>query len=296
MAISRARRSGITINTAPKRSRSLTDASGLPSPVTNVVATITGNTTATLSWSAPTISGDSAITGYEISGGGTASVVGTTATITGLSANTAYSFTVTPINSVGRGKGNASSSSTTTNWNEATGGTVTTYTSSGITYKVHSFLSSANFVVTSAPNTFDIVYVGAGGAGGAGGGNQHGGGGSGGYGAQVLGINIATGTHSIVIGQPNGGSTTGLGYTGAGGSNGPYMGGWAHSGSTNGPSSAIRTGSTEQYGAGAAGYQYDFGASGTANTGNGGQRGTNTGSTGPGNGGSGIFVIRYRIA
>lgn len=181
-------------------------------------------------------------------------------------------------------------------YNVATGGTITQYQSGGKTYQVHSFLSSGTFSITRASEPFDIMYVGAGGAGGAGGGNQHGGGGSGGYGAEVMGVSIATGSYSISIGQPNGGTTTGLGYSGAGGANGPYMGGWAHSGSTNGPLSSIRTGSPVQYGVGASGYQYDFGASGAANTGNGGQRGTNTGSTGPGNGGSGIFVIRYQIA
>lgn len=298
MAISRARRSGISIDTSPIRGRSLTRASGLPSPVTNIQTTITGNTTATLSWNAPVISGDSAITEYVVVGGGTAVVSGTTATITGLSPNTSYSFFVIPVNSVGRGRSNNALSRTTTNWNEATGGTITTYTSGGITYRVHSFLSNGNFVITNAANTFDIVFVGAGGGGGAGGGNQHGAGGNGGFGAQHLGITLSNGTYPISIGQPNGGATTGLGYTGNGGSNGAYMGGADNHGSTNGPLSSLRDGVTSvQYGRFGGGVHFNWGyAAGPDNTGQGGGGGANTGAWGPGPGGSGIFVIRYRIS
>ena len=55
----------------------------------------------------------------------------------------------------------------------ATGGTVTSYSSGGNTYTVHTFTSSGNFVVSQGEKALDILVV----AGGASGGGRHGGGG-----------------------------------------------------------------------------------------------------------------------
>lgn len=224
MAISRARRSGISIDTSPIRGRSLTRASGLPGPVTNIETTITGNTTATLSWSAPLISGDSEITGYEILGGGSASVSGTSATITGLSPNTSYTFSVRPITSVGRGRSNNfGSTKTTTNWNSATGGDhegsfiVTSdilsadpnFNEVGSTWKWHWFTSSGTFSVQDGPVPFRILLIGGGQAGRN---SASSGSGSGGTGGRVLINNSASfSSGDVTVSLGNGGSPSGGG-------------------------------------------------------------------------------------
>lgn len=184
MSISRARRSGIQTSTSPLRPRSVTEGSGLPSTVQNLSASlVTGvNSQATLSWSAPAIAGDSAITGYVVStnpAGGSASVVGTSASVSSLSPGTQYTFTVSASNAVGRGTGGNVSASTT-NWNEATGGTtitnVSNYNGSGETWRVHRFNSPGTFAIQNSANAFRYLVVGGGG--GAGNGGQHGGGGN----------------------------------------------------------------------------------------------------------------------
>jgi len=88
----------------------------------------------------------------------------------------------------------------------ATGGTVTTYAG----YKVHTFLTSADFVV-SAGGSIDIMMVGGGG----GGGGSGGGGGAGGMIVQA-GRNISAATYAIVIGGggASSGATSGDGTTG----------------------------------------------------------------------------------
>ena len=168
MSLSRARRSGITASSSPKKSRSLQDTSGLPGPVQSLTATATGNTTATLSWSAPAISGDSAVTSYTVTGGGSISVSGTTANITGLTANTSYTFTVIAVSSLGNGVAVSAAPITTFNFNSATGGTetsVSNYNGTGQTWRIHEFTSGGTLTVNAAPTTFR-VYVGGGNGGG----------------------------------------------------------------------------------------------------------------------------------
>ena len=95
---------------------------GVPGSPTSVTATITGSTTATVSFTAPSSNGGSSITGYTITStplGATCSVGAnsTTYNCTGLSANTAYTFTVKATNSAGTGSDSVASSSTTTEVN-----------------------------------------------------------------------------------------------------------------------------------------------------------------------------------
>ncbi len=83
---------------------------------------------------------------------------------------------------------------------EATGGTVTTDGS----YKVHTFTSSSNFVVSSlgtiGPNTVEYLVIAGGGGGGAvGGGYSSGGGGAGGY-RTATGFAVTAQTYSITVG------------------------------------------------------------------------------------------------
>ena len=87
----------------------------------------------------------------------------------------------------------------------ATGGTVTTH---GI-YKVHTFTSSGNFVVSSGGEV-DVLIVAGGGAGG----NWHAGGGGAG-GSQTLNTTVSAQTYSIVVGAGGAGGTTSVGSNGA---------------------------------------------------------------------------------
>jgi hypothetical protein len=89
----------------------------------------------------------------------------------------------------------------------ATGGTVTTVGG----YKIHTFTTSSNFVVTSA-GFVDYIIVAGGGAGG-GGRNNSGGGGAGGM---LVGtsVNMTAGTHAITVGA--GGSAPNNTFGGSG--------------------------------------------------------------------------------
>lgn len=87
---------------------------------------------------------------------------------------------------------------------EATGGTVTTFTSGGIIYKLHKFTSSGTFEIISGGDYVSYLIIGAGGSGGAGWGtNNFYKGGS--AGAKNEGTTFkGVGSYSVTIG--NGGS------------------------------------------------------------------------------------------
>jgi hypothetical protein len=88
----------------------------VPGAPTNVVATA-GNATATVTWTAPSSNGGSAITGYVVTPfiGGvaqsptTSTGTGTSVTVPGLTNGTAYSFTVSATNAIGTGSASAQS-------------------------------------------------------------------------------------------------------------------------------------------------------------------------------------------
>jgi RHS repeat-associated protein len=104
-----------------------------------VVAATAANTAAVVSWTAPTSSGGSPITGYTVTaspGSFTATTTGaTTATVTGLTNGTAYTFTVKATNAIGSSTASSASAAVTPVLanvaNTAEGGTVgTTVTAS----------------------------------------------------------------------------------------------------------------------------------------------------------------------
>lgn len=84
----------------------------------------------------------------------------------------------------------------------AEGGTISTYSASGVTYKVHIFTSSGNFIVTSGTASVDYLVIAGGGGGGC---DRAGGGGAGGYVAGTT--TISPGTYSVTVGAGGAGAT-----------------------------------------------------------------------------------------
>ena len=143
-----------------------------PDAPTIGTATATGQTTATVTFTAPSNDGGEPITLYTATSNpdgitGTLSQAGSgTITISGLTKETSYTFTVTATNSIGTSAASATSNSITTpgDFIAATGGTVTT---SG-DFKIHTFTSSGTFTVTSAggpagSTTVDHLVIAGGG-------------------------------------------------------------------------------------------------------------------------------------
>src|SRR3989442_782965 len=88
----------------------------VPGAPAGVTATALGNNSATVSWTAPSYDGGSAITGYTVTsspGGITAAAAGTatSTTVNNLPGGTAYTFTVPASNIAGRGASSAPSNS-----------------------------------------------------------------------------------------------------------------------------------------------------------------------------------------
>ena len=164
-----------------------------------------------------------------------------------------------------------------------TGGTITTYSSGGNNYRVHTFTSSGNFVATYALSNVDYVVVAGGGAGGGSGGqNGNGGGGAGGYLQSQFG-SMSAATYAIVIGgggtgtssnsgQTSGSNTTFNSLTAIGGGHGMSAGEASESGGSGGGGTASSNGG---------------GASGTSGQGNAGGSGNNSSRGGGGGGGAG---------
>jgi hypothetical protein len=209
----------------------------------------------------------------------------------------------------------------------ATGGTTSTYTADGKTYRVHRFNSNGTFTVT-APGAVDILLVGGGGGGEFTFSNFRGyRGASGGAANQQLAVTVSTQAYSLVVGNgglhrdpfsspattpSNGGSTTGLGFTATGGASsagedvsgqslgGPGAGGAATTGTGGIGFLSSITGTATYYGGGGGGASTNTSTNANGGLGGGGKGRSLSGSlndaaadgsanTGGGGGGGGTF-------
>ena len=204
-------------------------------------------------------------------------------------------------------------------YNEATGGTVTTFSSGGLNYKRHTFTNTDSFVVTSSSKPFTVFAVGGGGGGGGGGTADVGypgyGGASGGA-FNKTNVTIPTGTVAATVG--NGGTGSNWYQRGTNGQNsslGTFLtcggGGGAHFAS--GPGNAWRgtpqAGNTGSEGGTSTGGTGGGDTTGTTNPAppvlsakglstsiGAGGNGTGQGGGTAGNGQKGIVVVDYQVA
>ena len=168
----------------------------------------------------------------------------------------------------------------------ATGGLISTANISGTIYKIHTFttVGNTNFVVTAGGNVEMLIVGGGGGGGGPQANYASGGGGAGKY-QSLTGISTTAQTYVIAVGAGGtagsgasggtGGTSTGLGYTSAGGAGGPTNGGPGNN-------------STDASGSGAtSNYPVTVQSGGTGGQSNGGSARGNGSSTYSGGGGGG---------
>ncbi len=126
---------------------------------------IPGDGLVTLTWEASPAGKKSPITAYTVTGSpeGTCVTDELTCVIRGLTNGVRYTFTVTAENANIVGEPSKPVRATPMLFNEATGGTVTTYTKDGRTYRVHRFTEGGVFTVLSGQQPFSLIVVGGGG-------------------------------------------------------------------------------------------------------------------------------------
>jgi hypothetical protein len=265
---------GNSSSSASSNSISLTSVPGAP---TIGSATATGQTTATVSFSAPGFNGGATITSYTAvssPGGitGTLNQAGSgTISISGLSASTSYTFTVYATNSVG----NSSSS------------------------------SSSNQITTAASTPTSVEYLVVAGGGG-GGGKRGGGGGAGGYRTSTLSVAAST-AYTITVGGGGAGAPTGQnGYNGSSGSDSTFAsitstgGGYGGGYTINGSGGYGNGGYGASGGSGGGGNStdnvYGSGGSGIGGQGNNGGGASNSNTPWGGGGGGGAGGVGGNVA
>lgn len=196
-------------------------------------------------------------------------------------------------------------------FSDATGGTITTFTSTGqagtVTgglYRVHTFSSGGTFTVTKNTGTFDYIVVGGGGTGNPGGGcgGANGGGGGGGQTVSVSGATMAVGSYTASIGGAQttssfNGSTAlagGYGTNSWYNTNGSYCAP-GYEGTSYGPTTSDIDGTSTSYGQGH-GSGYTPGPPSGYGGGGGGGNTSSAGGTVPAySGNAGVVIVRYRI-
>jgi hypothetical protein len=180
----------------------------------------------------------------------------------------------------------------------ATGGTITTTSVSGTTYKVHTFTTSGTFEITQGTNDIEYLVIG----GGRSGGGQSGGGGAGGYRTNVLGetsggnstaeagLVLGIGSYTATVGGANSAST----FSSITSATGGAPGGFNASGNAgaSGGGAGIPGGGVGNGGAGTPGQGSNGGSlGGNAGSGGGGGAGAvgqNGSGAKAGNGGNGL--------
>lgn len=212
-----------------------------------------------LSWSAPSYTGSSAITGYTVSVDGVGNIYsgsGTSYTWTGGSKGSSYNFRIIASNSVGNSATSGAVASTVQG-NVATGGSqsdVANYLSTGQTWRIHTFSGTSTLSVSVATTTFKVLAAGGGGAGG--GPDQSRGGGGGGGGAVNTGtINLSVGNNTVAVGGNSGTSSIGSVSAAGGGAGGPgnTSSGGARNGGTSGNGNLGGFNSTDSWNGGGGG-------------------------------------------
>lgn len=126
-----------------------------PGPPTVGIAAKTGATTATLSFTAPTVTNGQTITGYTVSSlpiGGTGSGTSSPIVITGLTPATAYTFKVRAITSLSQGQESASSNIITTDF-----GSSANYAT--LSNQINTIKSKINALSASTLNAEQILYL-----------------------------------------------------------------------------------------------------------------------------------------
>ena len=257
-------------------------------PAPEGLTAVPGDRRVTLSWNESPAGKKSPITAYTVTGdpAGTCTVEGLTCVVRGLTNGVTYSFTVNAANANIVGPESAPVSATPMVFNEATGGTVTTYTRGGRTFRVHTFTGTATLTVTSASLPFSVLVVGGGGGSVVAADGTVAVGGGGGIidarrttlPAGVLNVVVGAGGPPGAAGGPSSIDGVGAAPPGAGGT----------------PTAAEFSPTTTS---GITGQRVTYGGAGTPTSGQGADgRGVGGGGPAANRGGNGIVIIRYEVA
>ena len=250
---------------------------------------VAGDGSVTLTWRASTAGPDSPILGYTVSGtpSGTCTTrKKLTCVIPDLPTGMEYSFTISASNAFVTGLPSEPVTVNLLAYNEASGGTISTYTRGGHTYRVHTFLSGGPLTITSAERPFDVLLVGAGGGSIA---NADGttSVGAGGAVANSKRIALQPGQWSVAVGAGGGPTVAGTASTldGLGSAAGGAAGTIPPVASAPAVTSSI------------SGAPVIYGGAGTPTSGPGiDGRGSGAGGPAADRGGNGVVIVRYEVA
>ncbi len=212
--------------------------------------------------------------------------------LTNLQPETTYYVRAYATNSFGTSYGNERVFETDSDGIEATGGSQTTVTISGETYRVHRFTGNGNFRMLSDEGRVEVLIVGGGGGGG-----NNGGGGGGAGGVVVRTLTLSSGTYTVRVGSGGRGACCSGSVTnsnrGANGQNSSFDSIVARGGGGGGGRGTSGIGGASGGGGGARGNT--SGGSGISGQGNRGGNGSNHSSR-PSGGGGGYASVGIHAA